>query len=997
MVRKKEDTGARVLRRPGDRLEVIMAARVAEPSDDEGEPSTSKKKKKNTKGKQRKKKKETGSDEGWEYFVKWYEYEEKDNSWEPAENMKECKRLLSSFWQAVGMDDKDYYPGEIITPPDEWIERNRYSIKSCFLSCASTDVNWQASASVAVKKEVEEPPQLKASASSSKTEYRKKRSIIESDQDTDSASEPDSDVPLARKRQKTTAEPSPAAASSSMASKEVKPATNGISKGKRKRSEEIEPPGPPQKQLHVSNAPSPSSLFSEKVTSTDVAANHVESALPTLGPREKPPPPPLPVRTGAHVPSLPVRRAAASNPHTKIASMTEGVASGSGLSTKQRLAQGALAPTLPRKMSAPSLNPHVPRGQSPVKTGSKSIMTTGFRHTTGIRPSATIQHEPTLAQLNAPPDSPPVPSPITDLPIAESPTEMEFSDHPFDHRPSYGMQAADDFLNAMMPPEMAGPLEPAAERPVEPLPPVPLPMKAPSLPNRSVAKGYKWEGSLVLASNSDSSSPEVASYKVAIEDDVDTRTPALRFSIFLNAVSQLETRNVYHARDLARIIPACKAPTQFARMTLRPDEDKKHWGTFTRYLLRYKQVLMIPLHLDGNVVAHLLVAPLGSLPKGITVPGEVATAIRTKESLAVCTLPWTLSQGQIKEEWRGSSAIVERMEPNALVKGYRKSLKSRPVFQEAIRTLRFPPTVLQWLKKTSRAWTICSLPQTRESSTMFEIQSMKAILLKLEADGEIAAKKDKNTLIPREAHTPETAGMVFLHVSALQHLNRFPFLRERIASPEYVRFYTFGTHPSVYKKCWGVKEIFPAGGIVTFMPSVFIKYPLEARKLIRKLDEHPFWSAYILPPVLGMVSKLVGMETTNSAFSYILKAIEDGQLALLEAPPDNMHCFGQPASDRRSKWFLDYLNVAPPTQEDALAMGKAAYNSVIANSPHRPEAIVEREVAEDMSRMQRQPVFMQDHRRFVVLTGEPVFRQDLLEWLMPPLFDFKDAMVNDRD
>ena len=40
------------------------------------------------------------------------------------------------------------------------------------------------------------------------------------------------------------------------------------------------------------------------------------------------------------------------------------------------------------------------------------------------------------------------------------------------------------------------------------------------------------------------------------------------------------------------------------------------------------------------------------------------------------------------------------------------------------------------------------------------------------------------------------------------------------------------------------------------------------------------------------------------------------------------------------------------------------------------ETGIEKEVAMDMAQMQVQPILMQDYRRFVVLSGQPVERRD---------------------
>ena len=43
------------------------------------------------------------------------------SSWEPAENVEQCDRLLRSFWKHVGMDNADYTPGDQFDAQEWWI------------------------------------------------------------------------------------------------------------------------------------------------------------------------------------------------------------------------------------------------------------------------------------------------------------------------------------------------------------------------------------------------------------------------------------------------------------------------------------------------------------------------------------------------------------------------------------------------------------------------------------------------------------------------------------------------------------------------------------------------------------------------------------------------------------------------------------------------------------------------------------------------------------
>jgi hypothetical protein len=50
------------------------------------------------------------------------------DSWEPAEDVKDCDRLLRSFWRHIGMDNEDYSPGDKFDAEDEWISESEYMV-----------------------------------------------------------------------------------------------------------------------------------------------------------------------------------------------------------------------------------------------------------------------------------------------------------------------------------------------------------------------------------------------------------------------------------------------------------------------------------------------------------------------------------------------------------------------------------------------------------------------------------------------------------------------------------------------------------------------------------------------------------------------------------------------------------------------------------------------------------------------------------------------------
>jgi len=98
----------------------------------------------------------------------------------------------------------------------------------------------------------------------------------------------------------------------------------------------------------------------------------------------------------------------------------------------------------------------------------------------------------------------------------------------------------------------------------------------------------------------------------------------------------------------------------------------------------------------------------------------------------------------------------------------------------------------------------------------------------------------------------------------------------------------------------------------------------------------------------------------------ILQSIEDGEVALMQAPPEKPIVTQQ--KDERANWASQYVKIFPPTKKQALQTGIMAF--VQNPGLGRSKDVIEKVIVKDLSMMQRHPALMTSYRRFVVINLE---------------------------
>jgi len=141
----------------------------------------------------------------------------------------------------------------------------------------------------------------------------------------------------------------------------------------------------------------------------------------------------------------------------------------------------------------------------------------------------------------------------------------------------------------------------------------------------------------------------------------------------------------------------------------------------------------------------------------------------------------------------------------------------------ALLTLNVPAKILDYLETTSRSWAIISSANHDESLVDSEVSALRTILKCIELQAQLKGTHRREKI--REQPDPRYAELIFIHVGSWGAVRKLGWMSERTNSDAYVRFYTFGSHPSVEPFHWGVKEIYPCGASHShqYLKVVFMK------------------------------------------------------------------------------------------------------------------------------------------------------------------------------
>ncbi|KAK0465307.1 uncharacterized protein EV420DRAFT_951890 [Desarmillaria tabescens] len=557
------------------------------------------------------------------------------------------------------------------------------------------------------------------------------------------------------------------------------------------------------------------------------------------------------------------------------------------------------------------------------------------------------------------------------------------------------MHEAEEFLQDIMPPELAAPLEPTTDKPSEHVvPPKSIGKQMPA----KIPKIWKWEGDMFcLQGNKDT----VSYGRVSLTDATPVANSGMPLSIaFPATVTSFEFGLMYHAVDVSNCLSSWMPVSQFARLVPLEDIGHSRLRTLSKYMEKHRLVAVSPTKPsfdDSTVEAHVLYFPASSpivkYFSGIPVIKDVETPFFV-----------AILARRIRDKPPESPSSLNEYN---VFKDQPKYIKNAEL-QHALRILKYPPWLHDFLSRRPRdycVWYEDDKQDVRGKHKPFDLKGGNLETYWLAAI--LAQYGGVNKGYKADVE------VIFVHIGAVKTLHKLMALVERRAKRPDILFVTFGTHQRVHPERWEFRRIYPIGGIMTFTPKALVEDPLGIHHRVSQISENNNWEAYIMPAALGMAAHLhykngnalEAFDKGQFLYDFLLTAIDEGKISFMCSPPINSHPVcptepfkTKPFSERRFEepihdWLLDQALIIAAGPREILEYSIREFKTKYGNqSEDLYPSLIQTDLSQDLWLMQQQPVIMDRYRRFVALKSELEKPPDQngVEWSTTSTFDCKD-------
>ncbi|KAI6045045.1 hypothetical protein EDC04DRAFT_3137369 [Pisolithus marmoratus] len=382
-----------------------------------------------------------------------------------------------------------------------------------------------------------------------------------------------------------------------------------------------------------------------------------------------------------------------------------------------------------------------------------------------------------------------------------------------------------------------------------------------------IPKKWKWSGDLFISTSD----------RVELLCNVTIKNPtssgdSSSINMLMSQMDMLQMSKLYHISELWPLFRACSKPQYFAQLESTEPQDQVLIQGLMHHMTHHQHIAMITLSLDHKEVAVLVVFPAVflSLVKLLQLPEDQVI----EGSLHVVLIPFSIPLSSLVKVGNKHIQDVQSLSPPL---GKLHPLQKKPIILQAISCLQFPTSLLEFLDGPNRTYAVWFSPSDCSHST----SGLETALLQLILGATKATP----------SNVKDDVRVIFVHVGSMSRIQALPSVVNKLSEFPETQFFTYGTHPTVQSQRWGVHEIFPLGGIVSFTPAVLAEEPVQCYQMMLKISEHPVWDCFVTPSLLAAgnflamacdSSRLLNIYTTvHHALTPVLELIDAGQVSLI--------------------------------------------------------------------------------------------------------------------
>ncbi|KAF5391133.1 hypothetical protein D9757_003024 [Collybiopsis confluens] len=847
------------------------------------------------------KKVKVNEDGKWRYLVKWYGYDDSDDdTWEPQKNIANCQRLLSSFWQEIGVDDEDYKTGWEGIPTKKWIKKEK-----AYFAANHKERDRQKRLEAQRAREIEQEKKKEENKKKQKTIVKKEKASETSDSDVPLSTplkgkqkansiEFEANISKINKKRKRSVEepdergkkkppPPPNDKEGSAVLPEKNPAVSLFSSPPDEPIKSKPPPlrnpslssffSPPSSAEPSRNDPvakAPNSIYCH-TSRPSVAQSSTASSTPTL---------PTPRWVGFQAQNLPQPQPAEP---------------AFGISTKQRLMQRALEIHTPTtKLSEPSqksmsvngahvnlaarASPTAPEMQMREFRSSSSLTPTISTPTAVRQPSIDNNLGPSLSRIQSRPSSVESSASVSSmLRLSQTPVQSPV-------------------ISALPPPVSAGHSSKVADEAENFLRSIPLPLQcvlcasfsrpcfystsarylsatsriespciSPLISASVPRERALWTGKILMHTGQDYKLQTVCSEGMLMPSNLTGEQTGLKrgempLKVAMTYIdAQLSIESFYKTNILDPVLSAFNPVQEQGWLCAGSEEEMKNLNKVAQFLHRRKLVGSVPIIVEGKSSALLV------LHASTLVHKRLPAASPNELTVNVALFTWMLGADKREQPWKHHSDILGKAWlrrdpklPQGLYQprgetGAQRDSSSEAMVKHGVRMLEFPEMLHSYLASESeRSFSLW--PST--ASEAFQVSKIPAI----EQEMLIATMKQYHSSVNRGVVSMEVnthLKILFLHANSLGaglgNVRNMPGLA-KYRSLNDVRFLAYGSSDIVNLSLANIiEEIWPIGGLVTFTPGAIRADPLGTYQRLRQIEQHESWACFVLPAAIGMV------------------------------------------------------------------------------------------------------------------------------------------------